>query len=187
MTRRWLAIVMGIGLATGLTSLIAFASFQQPGEFAPFVISKEAWNAQLSSVGPGTELFRIEYTNRQNWTVTLLSHSANPAMNGTKWSHEGGTLTIVDTWRSWTRQTQTEATVDQWIMPGQFRELGGAPGWTRAVAANGTARLVRDDRSPGRAPVATTVVYDSTTELPLEVTVEVGGILTQRIIYRVER
>lgn len=181
--RRPIALVGLVVLVTLATSAIAWAALQKPADFAPFTMTKVAWNAQLSSAGPGSETFLIEYRNRNSWTVTLASHSANPAMNGTVWSHEGSSFTFFDAWRRLTKSSQGAATVDRWIEPGLFRAVASQPGWGQAVRPDGFVELRLADRS-SQAQVETAVVYDPATELPISVEVVSDGKVLQQITYQ---
>jgi hypothetical protein len=177
-------IVLGIVvIGTFAMSAFAWAALQRTADFAPFTMTKVAWNAQLSSAGPGSETFRIEYRDRNNWTVTLLSHSANPSMNGTTWTHEGNGFALFDAWRNTTRSSQGDVTVDRWIEPGMFRALAGQQGWARTVRQDGSVGLRWLDRS-GPAQAETAIVYDQATELPISVEVLSGGTLRQKITYQ---
>lgn len=148
---------------------------------SPFTIEKEAWNAQLSSAGPGVERFRIEYRSRDSWTVTLLSHSANPGMNGTKWSYESGGLTFFDAWRNLTRSRQVGSSVDQWIEPGLFRSFSSRVDWIRTDLPDGTSEFRQT--IPGYAS-ETLVVFDRGSGLPARVETRRQGAVLQRITYR---
>lgn len=182
--KRPLALLLPAVLFTLAASAVAVATLQQPADFAPFTMTKDAWNAQLSSSGAGTEQFRIEYRSRNSWTVTLLSHSENPAMNGTSWKYEGGSFTFFDAWRKLTRSNRGDVTVDQWIEPGLFRSLASQSGWSRTNRADRTTELRRLDTPAVQGQVETSLVFDTATELPVNVAVRVEGKLVQQITYR---
>lgn len=181
--RRPLTVLGFVVLLTFALSALAWAALQRTADFAPFTMTKVAWNAQLSGAGPGSETFRIDYRDRNNWTVTLVLHSANPAMNGTTWTHEGNNFALFDAWRNITRSSQGDVTVDRWIEPGMFRALAAQPGWARTVRPDGFV-VFRWLELPGPASAETAITYDPATELPISVEVFSGGTLRQRITYQ---
>ena len=75
----------------------------------------------------------------------------------------------------------TGPTVEQWLEPGLFRHLA-IQGWASLAArANRTTELRRADLQPRQAQVATTVVFDTVTEPPVSVNVELNSQFVQRI------
>lgn len=175
------ALVLAAAILVLATSAVAFAALETPADFRPFTIEKEAWNSQLSSAGPGVERFRIEYRSRDSWTVTLLSHSANPGMNGTRWAYESGGLTLFDAWRNLTRTRQVGSSVDQWIEPGLFRSFSGRLDWIRTDLADGTTEFRQT--VPGAASEAR-VVFDRGSGLPVRVETRRQDAILQHILYR---
>src|ERR1700738_286660 len=115
-----------LGLGVILASAPAAASQLLQPDYRPFVIEKEVWTAQLTSFGPGTERFRIEYRSSSDWVGTQLEHSFTPSRAGSTWTYRDGELTFYDASRRHTSVSRGPIVIDNWIQPGLLHDLRGS-------------------------------------------------------------
>lgn len=161
-------------LAIALGSAASAATESAP-DFPTFAISKTVWNARLSSFGPGTETFRIEYHTRFDWKVTQLSNSAQPRRAGTTWTYNG-TLTKHDTYFGEDRVIPGPNILDNWIQPGLLPALAASGRATTLSAGVGQGHFVLTEPASGAASTGETdVTYDLQSGLPLRVEIRSGG------------
>lgn len=152
-------------------------------------MSKDIWSAQLTSFGPGTERFRIEYRSASDWNGTQLEHSFTTSRAGSTWTYRNGVLTYYDASRNLTTTTQGPAIVDNWIQPGQLQDLRASGKAHVTVLGPGRVQLeLADTWVDGRGPhTRTTMVqYDERTMLPVVAEMRGdGGRLESRTTYQV--
>lgn len=175
------AIAIGLAVLM-LISAAAFAQLAAP-DLPPFTATEEVWRANLTSFGPGTIVYLVEYRSRDDWTVTEVSHSFDPRYNGTSWSFKAPTSTFFDAMR---RVLRTEAAPegrapDKWLRPALMQNLQKQPGWLVSVG-----HLHRSDRIPTGASErtdTTDIDFDPLTGLPRMIESRVDGQLVERVTY----
>jgi hypothetical protein len=69
-------------------AIVALQVLPWPGDFAPFVMTITGWSSARVRLSdgrqlPGTSVSRLEYRNRDNWTITLVSDDI-PGWGGTQ-------------------------------------------------------------------------------------------------------
>lgn len=152
-----------------------------PADFAPFTIEKTVWNNRLTSFGPGTETFLIEYRSRDDWKVTQLSHSYTASRAGTTWTFNGA-LVEYDALRQQTQVRPGPNIVDNWIQPGMRLALERSSRAKVAPASGGGTEITMTETSNGHTST-TTAVFDVRTELPSTVEVRRDGVLLESYRY----
>jgi len=138
----------------------------------------------------GSQIFRLDYTDRCHQRLTLLEHSALPGIVGFYTQFDGRTKTTHDPHVG--DDVQTIAPSDCWppdrycLLPIAFEtplELGKRPGWVRSPAGDGLM-LVSYDGTVALAGVAVPehveIAYQPADGLPIRVIHFVNGREVQR-------
>src|ERR1700738_1825489 len=89
-----LAPVVAFAVAVGLVlgAVTSTASNQAASiDFPPGSYLIDHTNGQVGSLVATSQTFRLDYTNAHEWTMTMLSHSSEPAYVGSWWSFSGQT------------------------------------------------------------------------------------------------
>lgn len=150
------------------------------GDFRPFFMTIEVWNAEAVRLADGTrlprtDLFRLEYWDRRNWTLTQLE--AERIVDGS--SCRSG-----DTYRYDLREGWTYRTSDPTFCNGVGRWIHWGIAWSYPWARE-------DGPEPGQVTYSDPgerIVFDIRTGLP--VVYEAGlttGSAKSRETYRLER
>lgn len=197
-----------LGLATVVLALLALlsgaviAAVRPAVDFSPFTMTITEWTTQVGSdarsgVTSGTIVTRLEYRSVRNWTATIISHSLDPA-------YEGSTNRVNDDSRSFfdalTRQTfgriargEAAEVPDRWLIPGLMQVLPSrgfvsSPGNSGDTIVFTQNQLVNAQPSrqgqPGKTIRAVTrAVFDVTSRLPVSVEEFADGLLVSTAKY----
>lgn len=103
---------------------------------------------------PGTQVFRLEYTDRRHWRLTLLENPNVPEAVGSVDELDGNRLVGYDAKLKERRVSELPAeeavlySPDRWLTPGRVRALERRPEWTATSGEQGRATLRRDVTAP---------------------------------------
>jgi hypothetical protein len=140
---------------------------------------------------PGSQLFRLDYTDRCHQRLTLLEHSALPGIAGFFTQFDGRTKITHDPAQG-RDDVQTLDPNDCWppdrylLVPIAFEnplELATRPGWVRTSAGDGLMLVSYDGTvlvAGGVVPEHIEVAYQPTDGLPIRVAHVINGRETQR-------
>lgn len=122
--------------AVTLTSSTGAAQPQVTPSYQPFTATITHWVRDEQGRHPEgiTEMFKVEYRDAHDWTVTETMHSADPQYVGSQRSFKGNTATSYDaTTKANSSRTIEENSVnvpDRWLVPGLEAQLT-SHGWTK--------------------------------------------------------
>ena len=131
---------------------------------------------------PGSQTFRLDYTDRCHQRVTLLEHSALPDVAGSFTQFDGRTEITHDP-RHRPDDVRSIGPADCWppdryllvpIAMGGVREIAARPGWTQKPTGDGLAVLTYD----GTLPIADGVAHEQ-----IEITYRPVDGLPTRVVY----
>ncbi len=109
--------VMTMAAVTG-TQGWAAASVPTDEPWSPFTMTWRETGAGLGPNGaPGTELFRLEYTDRRHFRSTLLENPSVPDAVGSTWTFDGRTSTFRDARHG--TETVTPYNADELTVPAE--------------------------------------------------------------------
>jgi hypothetical protein len=127
---------------------------EEPWPAFVMVYRETAYGLGLNGA-PGTQRFRLEYTDRHHFRTTLISNSALPSAVGSTWTFAGHMSTVHDAVHAYDQVNTFGAdgvTVPaEWLVPGRIQELSTRPGYTVREAGNGQSVLAHTDTYSGHS------------------------------------
>lgn len=175
-----LVVAVAIAAVTG-----GWAAAQVAEPWPSFVMTWRETGVGLGPNGaPGTQLFRLEYTNRRQFRTTLLENPSVPSAVGSTWTFDGRASTFRDA-RHGKEVVQPfnpdEFTVpDEWLAPGKIAFLLEQPGTRPLPGVNGLAALQREEVLPNGKRVREEVTYRPTDGIPTRRIISVDGVEVSR-------
>lgn len=136
----------------------------------------------------GTQLFRLEYTDRRHFRTTLLEHSAMPGVVGSTWEFTwefDGSASIFRDARSGkdhvTLYGPDELTVpDQWLVPGGIDYLLTRPGAIQTTIGDGSAVLRNAQTFPDGKVRSEEITFRLIDKIPTSRVTNVDGVEVSR-------
>ena len=183
-----------LGLGVAVLSLLAGPldpTRAAAPDFPPLVmVWRDAANYGINGT-PGSQTFRLDYTDRCHQRVMLLEHSALPGVAGFYTQFDGRTETTHDPRRR-PDDVRTIEPHECWppdryllvpIAMGSVRELAARPGWAQKPTSDGQAVVTYDGTQPiadGVAHEHIEITYRPVDGLPTRVVYVVNGREAQR-------
>lgn len=132
----------------------------------------------------GTQLFRLEYTDRRHFRTTLLEHSAMPGVVGSTWEFNGSASIFRDARIGREHRTPygpDELTVpDQWLVPGGIDYLLTRPAYTRTTIGDGLAVLRNEQTFPDGKVRAEEITFRLVDKIPTRRVTSIDGVEVSR-------
>ena len=187
-------VITVVGIAVALLALVA-ATLYGYGRASVSAQSAESWpaftmtwretgNGLGLNGARGTQLFRLEYTDRRHFRTTLLENPTVPDAVGSTWIFDGQKSTFHDA-RHQRDQVTTykpdELTVPaEWLAPGQIAYLLKRPGYTMTPLANGLAMLTHEETTPAGQTFREETTYRMADGIPTLRVTTVNGVEVDR-------
>lgn len=181
--QRIVAAALAIAAVAAVTATAASAQAREP--WPAFTMT---WRETGAGLGPngatGTQLFRLEYTDRRHFRTTLLENPSLPSAVGSTWTFDGRTSMFHDARHGKDVVmpfTSDELTVpDEWLAPGKIAFLLERPGSTSAPIGDGLATLRREETLPNGKRERTEITYRLADGIPTRRIINVNGIEVSR-------
>ena len=191
-SRSWILVRRGsllplalLGVGAAVLSLLAGPLDPTRAAASDFpslvMVWRDAANYRINGT-PGSQTFRLDYTDRCHQRVTLLEHSALPDVAGSFTQFDGRTEITHDP-RHRPDDVRSIGPADCWppdryllvpIAMGGVREIAARPGWTQKPTGDGLAVLTYD----GTLPIADGVAHEQ-----IEITYRPVDGLPTRVVY----
>jgi hypothetical protein len=188
--RRYLApATLAIVIAVAVTVGVARARGGVPDPVSePWPAFTMTWRETANNLGwngtKGTQAFRLEYTDRHHFRVTMIENSALPQAIGATWAFDGTTSTFHDPRRDKDEvhpYGPDEATVpSEWLVPGRTAFLLTQPGYVAAPVGNGLGLLRYDETLPSGKVSHEETTYRLADLIPVSRVITVNGVEVRR-------
>jgi hypothetical protein len=187
--RRYFSVALAI--VAVLTVAVAAArtgggAAAQVGE--PWPAFTMTWRETANNLGwngtQGTQVFRLEYTDRRHWRVTMLENPALPGAVGATWTFDGRTSTFHDPRRD-TDEVHPygpdEVTVPSaWLVPGRVAALLTRPGYSSMSVGKGLGLLWHEETLPDGKVSREETTYRLADLIPTGRVITVDGVEVSR-------
>lgn len=180
-----LAVVAATTLAVAVARIGEGASAQAGEPWPSFTMT---WRETANGLGwngaKGTQVFRLEYTDRRHFRVALLENPALPGVVGATWTFDGRNSTFHDPRRDkdevWTYGPDEFTVPDEWLVPGRIAVLLTRPGYTSVTLGNGLGLLRHEETLPNGKVSREEISYRLADQIPAGRVITVDGVEVSR-------
>jgi hypothetical protein len=187
--RSFLLAVLTVVVAAAVSGVVAQSrrgvAGQETEPWPPFTM---VWRETARGLGfngaMGTQVLRLEYTDRHHFKVTLLENPQLPEVAGSTWVFDGSASSVTDARIGKPVVTSFQAgerTVpSEWLVPGKVPYLLMQGGHVVTPAGDGLAVLVQEESLPDGKRVREELTYRLAEAIPMRQVITVDGVEVSR-------